>query len=82
MIRAALAGELDSVPYATDTTFNSMFRILPGVPAEVLSPRHTWKDQGAYDQQARKLARMFVENFAAFEADAAPEVRAAGPRQG
>ncbi len=83
MIRAALAGELDSVPYATDTTFNlEVPQSCPGVPGEVLSPRRTWKDQGAYDQQARKLARMFVENFAAFEADAAPEVRAAGPRHG
>ena len=34
----------------------------------------------AYDEQARKLARMFADNFKAFEGDAAPDVKAAGPR--
>ena len=29
---------------------------------------------------ARKLARMFVENFRTFESTAEPQVRAAGPR--
>ena len=52
----------------------------PGVPADVLKPRNTWKDQAAYDEQARKLARMFVENFKTFENDAAPDIRVAGPR--
>ncbi len=53
-------------------------RRCPGVPAEVLKPRNTWKDTAAYDDQARKLARMFVENFKAFEADAAPDVQGGG----
>jgi phosphoenolpyruvate carboxykinase (ATP) len=81
MIRAALAGELDEVAYTTDPIFNlDVPRACPGVPPEVLVPRNTWADQGAYDRQAQKLARMFAENFRAFEADAAPEVKAAGPR--
>jgi phosphoenolpyruvate carboxykinase (ATP) len=50
------------------------------VPSEVLNPRSTWKDPAAYDEQARRLARMFVENFKAFEGDAAADVKAAGPR--
>ncbi len=82
MIRAAIAGELDAVPYVTDPIFNlDVPQSCPGVPSEVLSPRHTWSDQAAYDQQARRLARMFVENFRSFETDAAPEVKAAGPAQ-
>jgi phosphoenolpyruvate carboxykinase (ATP) len=81
MIRAALARELDQVPYRTDPIFNlEVPQEVPGVPAGVLNPRNTWKDPAAYDEQARKLARMFVENFKSFEADAAPDVRAAGPR--
>ena len=81
MIRAALAGELDQVPYRTDAIFNlEVPQEVPGVPAEVLNPRSTWKNPAAYDEQARKLARMFVENFKSFEADAAPDVKAAGPR--
>jgi phosphoenolpyruvate carboxykinase (ATP) len=81
MIRAALAGELDNATYETDPMFNlSVPTACPGVPAEVLKPRNTWKDTAAYDEQARRLARMFAENFKAFESDAAPDVRAAGPK--
>ena len=79
----ALAGELDTVAYKTDPVFNlEVPQSVPGVPTEVLTPRDTWRDTAAYDEQARKLAQMFIENFKGFEADAAPEVRNAGPRQG
>jgi phosphoenolpyruvate carboxykinase (ATP) len=81
MIRAALSGQLDNVAYETDPIFNlAVPQSVPGVPAEVLKPRNTWKDPAAYDEQARKLARMFVDNFKTFEADAAPDVTAAGPK--
>jgi phosphoenolpyruvate carboxykinase (ATP) len=82
MIRAALAGELEGVPYETDPRFNlSVPTAVPGVPSDVLKPRSTWKDAAAYDEQARRLAGMFAENFKTFEADAAPDVRAAGPQR-
>jgi phosphoenolpyruvate carboxykinase (ATP) len=81
MIRAALSGQLDNVAYETDPIFNlAVPQSVPGVPVEVLKPRNTWKDPAAYDEQARKLARMFVDNFKTFEADAAPDVTAAGPK--
>jgi phosphoenolpyruvate carboxykinase (ATP) len=81
MIRAALAGDLDGATYQTDPVFNlAVPTACPGVPTEVLSARSTWKSPAAYDEQARRLANMFGENFRAFEADAAPDVRAAGPR--
>jgi phosphoenolpyruvate carboxykinase (ATP) len=81
MIRAALSGALDQVPYQTDPIFNlDVPQVCPDVPAEVLNPRSTWKDTAAYDSQARKLAAMFVENFQTFEAEAAPDVIAAGPK--
>ena len=81
MIRAALAGALDAVPYETDPVFNlDVPTACPGVPAEVLKPRATWSDGAAYDAQAAKLARMFADNFKTFEADVSPEVCAAGPR--
>ena len=53
---------------------------VPGVPSEVLNPRNTWKNTADYDAQAKKLAAMFVDNFKAFEGEAAPEVKAAGPK--
>jgi phosphoenolpyruvate carboxykinase (ATP) len=81
MIRAALAGDLDGVSYELDPIFNlEVPSAVPGVPSEVLKPRNTWKDQVAYDEQARKLARMFVDNFKTFEAQAAADVTAAGPK--
>jgi phosphoenolpyruvate carboxykinase (ATP) len=81
MISAALAGALDDVEYDTDPIFNLQVpRSCPGVPGDVLKPRNTWKNQAAYDEQAHKLARMFIENFKSFENDAAPDIRAAGPR--
>jgi phosphoenolpyruvate carboxykinase (ATP) len=52
---------------------------VPEVPTNVLDPRGTWADKAAYDAQAAKLARMFVENFKANFADADPKVAAAGP---
>jgi phosphoenolpyruvate carboxykinase (ATP) len=81
MIRAALSGALDTVAYERDAVFNlDVPTSCPGVPADVLKPRSTWSSGVAYDAQAAKVARMFVDNFAAFEAGVTPAVRAAGPR--
>lgn len=52
----------------------------PGVPAEVLVPRNTWKDRDAYDTQAKKLATLFRNNFRQYEDGASEAVRGAGPR--
>jgi phosphoenolpyruvate carboxykinase (ATP) len=49
------------------------------VPAAVLDPRGTWTDTAAYDAQAAKLAKMFMENFKTNFSDADPRVAAAGP---
>ena len=51
----------------------------PDVPADVLKPRSTWANAAEYDAQALKLAKMFIDNFKAFEADVGADVRAAGP---
>jgi phosphoenolpyruvate carboxykinase (ATP) len=80
MIRAALAGMLDVVSYAKDGIFNLDVPLAcPDVPADVLTPRNTWADKAAYDAQARKLARMFADNFRTFEPQVSGDVRAAGP---
>jgi phosphoenolpyruvate carboxykinase (ATP) len=81
MITAALTGELDRVEYRRHPIFNlDMPASCPGVPDSVLQPRSTWPDGDRYDDQARKLAAMFVENFKAFEKDVAPAVTGAGPK--
>jgi phosphoenolpyruvate carboxykinase (ATP) len=81
MIRAALSGKLDHVGYQRHPVFNiDMPTTCVDVPAAVLDPRSTWADKAAYDQQAAKLARMFVENFKSFEQDVPAAVKDAGPR--
>jgi phosphoenolpyruvate carboxykinase (ATP) len=80
MVRAALSGALTDVPMRTDPIFGMLVpERCPEVPSEVLNPRSTWQDPRAYDEQANKLAGMFIENFSQFTEDVAPEVRAAGP---
>ena len=81
MITAALSGALDHMEYDKDLLFNlDVPSTCPGVPPEVLQPRNTWTRPADYDAQAAKLAKMFVDNFKAFEADVTPDVKAAGPK--
>ena len=81
MIHAALSGALDGVRYETHPVFNLQVpQSCPGVPAEVLNPRHTWADAAAYDAQAAMLAGMFRDNFRTFESSVPANVVAAGPR--
>jgi phosphoenolpyruvate carboxykinase (ATP) len=81
VLRGAMSGALDDVPYQTDPVFGlEVPTQCPDVPSEVLNARATWSDGAAYDQQARKLAALFVENFEEFKERAAPEVAEAGPR--
>ena len=73
--------QLDRIEYKRHPVFNlDMPAACPGVPDSVLDPRGTWPDAAKYDEQAAKLARMFVDNFKTFEKDVAPSVKDAGPK--
>lgn len=81
MLHAAIDGKLDDVGFQKEPFFNLQIPAsCPGVPAEVLDPRKTWKDQAAYDRKAKDLAGRFVANFKQFEAGTTPEIRASGPQ--
>src|SRR5262249_61817357 len=81
MVAAALSGQLETVEFERDPIFNvDVPKRCPGVMPSVLTPRATWPDPARYDAQARKLAGMFVENFATFRPHVTAEVAAAGPR--
>jgi phosphoenolpyruvate carboxykinase (ATP) len=78
-VTAILNGSLSRAEFAPDAVFGlPLPKSVPGVPADVLNPRSTWKDGAAYDAQARKLAKLFRENDAKFEMP--DSVRQAGPR--
>lgn len=80
MVNAALAGELDGVPYVEDPIFKvAIPTSCPNVPSEVLIPKNAWADKDAYDQKALWLAREFVKRFKTFEQFATDEIKAAAP---
>ena len=80
LLRAALDGSLDKVALRRDTSFGlDVPESCPGVPDEVLNPRGTWNDKGAYDSQASDLVGRFHNNFTQFESHVGAEVKAAAP---
>ncbi len=80
MVRAVIEGKLDGAETREDPVFGLHVPLeVPGVPTEVLDPRGTWDDKSAYDEQAKKLASLFTENFEKFEAEVDEEVKKAGP---
>ena len=80
MLNAAIHGELDDVPMEVDPVFQvSIPKYCPGVPDEVLQPASTWPDADAYQAKARKLAKMFQDNFRQFADETDEGIRNAGP---
>jgi len=82
MIDAVHSGALADQDTKEDPVFGlAVPTHCPGVPDEVLTPRETWPDQAAFDATARKLAKLFHENFANYTDVASEEIRRAGPRE-
>ncbi len=80
MVTAALSGALDVVKYRHDDLFNlDIPTEVNGVPSEILDPKNTWTDKNSYEESAKKLAQMFIENFKKFE-NVSPEIINAGPK--
>jgi phosphoenolpyruvate carboxykinase (ATP) len=67
MLRAALEGKLDAVPFHADPAFGlSVPTTCPGVPPDVLDPRAAWADKAAYDRAAIDLANRFRAELAKY----------------
>jgi phosphoenolpyruvate carboxykinase (ATP) len=82
LLSAALDGNLAQVPTVTDPLLGLFVpESCPGVPNEILTPRETWPDKGAYDETAGKLVQMFTKNFGKFEEYVTPEVVASAPKK-
>jgi len=80
-LRAALDGGLTAAPVRQDPNFGLLVpQRCPEVPNEVLDPRGTWSDKGAYDETARALTRRFEANFREYEPFVGNEVKEAAIR--
>lgn len=67
LLAAALDGSLSGADYRKDPNFGFEVPVRVDEVAEVLlDPRRTWADEAAYDRQARKLVKMFADNFAQY----------------
>ena len=81
LLNAVLDGILDDVEMNEDPIFGFQVPVsVTGVPADVLNPRNTWIDKEAYDSQAKKLARLFEENFEQFRENVPEYVVGVGPK--
>jgi len=79
MVNALVEGALDKVEFEIEPAFGlSIPTFVPGVPADLLKPRNSWKDTAAYDKMAADLSARFAKNFEQF--DASREIQEAGPR--
>ena len=81
MVTAALNGELENVEYKHDDIFNlEVPQECPNVPSEIMNPRDTWEDKAAYDVSAKKLAKMFYDNFTSKYPNMPENISGAGPK--
>ena len=81
LLSAALAGSLAKASFNIDDNFGVLVpETCPDVPGEVLNPRDTWSDKGAYDDQARDLCGRFHRNFEIFAPYVDDLVKSAGPK--
>jgi phosphoenolpyruvate carboxykinase (ATP) len=80
IIDAVNDGTLVDAPTETDPVFGLEIPTkCPNVPDEILVPKNTWSDQGAFEKTAAKLAQLFADNFQKYTDHASEEIQAAGP---
>jgi len=52
---------------------------LPGVDSKVLNPKYSWADPIAYENAAKKLAQMYIDNFKKYESVGSTDYTRYGP---
>ena len=80
LINAALSGELENIEMRKDSNFGFSVPLkVKNIDSDILDPRDTWQDKNEYDNQAKKLVKMFIDNFVKFHSDVEEKVRKSGP---
>jgi phosphoenolpyruvate carboxykinase (ATP) len=81
IIDAILDGSLDNVATMTLPIFGLKVPVeLPGVDSAILDPRNSYADTAEWESKARKLAKLFIDNFEQYtDTDSGKALVAAGP---
>ena len=80
-IDAILDGSIENSEFEEHPVFKvGVPKTVPGVNTEVLNPRNTWADKGAYDETANKLANLFVNNYKKYQTGDVEDFAPFGPQ--
>ncbi len=82
IIDAIMDGSIDSAETVQIPVFNLDVPVsLPGVDSNILDPRQTYQDSSEWEEKAKELARLFIENFAEYtDNEEGKALVAAGPQ--
>ena len=68
VLTAVLEGTLEKAEFRQDENFGFLVPLeVSGVDSYFLNPRENWKSSADYDVQAKRLVKMFSENFVQFK---------------
>ncbi len=75
-------GSLNKSSLEKDSIFNFEVPInCENIPGEILMPKSTWANKNEYAQEAKKLAKLFQDNFKKYESlEKNPKVINTGPK--
>jgi phosphoenolpyruvate carboxykinase (ATP) len=80
LLAAALDGSLNKADFRTDPYFGlAVPTSVPGVEPHILNPVKTWASQAEFAETAKKLVKLFRDNFVTFEPHVDAKVRDAAP---
>jgi phosphoenolpyruvate carboxykinase (ATP) len=80
LLAAALDGSLNKADFRTDPYFGlAVPTSVPGVEPHILNPVKTWASKAEFDETARKLVKLFRDNFVTFEPHVDAKVKEAAP---
>jgi phosphoenolpyruvate carboxykinase (ATP) len=81
LLTAALDGSLSKVKFRTDPYFGiEVPTAVPGIEPHILDPIKTWASKSEFAETAKKLVKLFQDNFVTFEPHVDAKVKDAAPK--